>query len=86
MKRSSLVCRLNRALYGLKLVHQASFERLRLSLMQLRFQSSRAYQSLFVGIWIKHLYKICIFGLLKLLLLMKSAEFIHELVTEMTLE
>lgn len=49
MKRSSLVCRLNRALYGLKLVHQASFERLRLSLMQLRFQSSRAYQSLFMN-------------------------------------
>ena len=40
----------------------------------------------FVGIWIKHLYKICIFGLLELLLLMKSAEFIHELVTKMTLE
>ena len=39
-----------------------------------------------VGIWIKHLYKICIFGLLEHILLMKSAEFIPELVTEMTLE
>ena len=46
------------------------------------------YLSLYptVGIWIKHLYKICIFGLLEHILLMKSAEFIHELVTEMTLE
>ena len=35
----------------------------------------------FVGIWIKYLYKKYIFGLLELILLMKSAEFIHELVT-----
>ena len=34
----------------------------------------------------KYLYKKYIFGLLELFLLMKSAEFIHELVTEMTLE
>ena len=35
---------------------------------------------------IKYLYKKYIFGLLEHILLMKSAEFIHELVTEMTLE
>ena len=35
---------------------------------------------------IKHLCRIYIFGLLEHILLMKNAEFIHELVTEMTLE
>ena len=35
---------------------------------------------------IKYLYKKYIFGLLEHILLMKSAEFIHELITEMTLE
>ncbi|RVW30677.1 Retrovirus-related Pol polyprotein from transposon RE1 [Vitis vinifera] len=47
-QEQKLVCKLHKALYGLKQAHRAWFDKLKISLQQFGFSSTKSYQTLFV--------------------------------------